>query len=72
MKSSTMLYAFLSLQVENSETKGPHQKYKRIKTKTKQRNAPTLGTIYINATSKNKIYINNTVVGTTEIANRNN
>lgn len=75
MKSSTMLYVFLSLQVEKSEIKGLHLKYKRIKKihqKTNKKTCLKFGTIYINASNKNKMYFNNTVIGTTEMANGNN
>lgn len=55
MKSRTMLDVFLRLQVEKSETKGPHQKYKRIKNQTRAETPPLTGIIYINASSKTKM-----------------
>lgn len=72
MKSRTMLDVFLSLQVEKSETKAPHQKYKRIKNQTKTKTPPLTGIIYINASSQNKMYFSNAEVGAAERSRGNN
>lgn len=72
MKSRTMLDVFLSLQVEKSETKGPHQKHKRNKNQSKPQTPPLTGIIYINAPRNTEMYFSNAGVGAAEKNNGNN
>lgn len=73
-KECTILYAFLSLQAEKSETNIPIRNTKgfKISNQYKTKKNPKFGIIYINASSKNKKYFSNTVMGNTEMANGNN
>lgn len=71
MKSRTMLDVFLSLQVEKSETKGPHQKYKRNKNQSKSKTPPLTGIIYRNAPRNTEIHFSSAGVGAAERAHGN-
>lgn len=67
-----MLDVFLSLQVEKSETKGPHQKYKRNKNQSKPQTPPLTGNIYINAPRITEMYFSNAGAGAAERAHGDN